>query len=76
VVERGYTAEERVVTGPLHSIARQAAAAGVSSPAVVVVGEVVRLRAALALPGPVAVPALDAADRERLAARSPEMIPS
>jgi uroporphyrin-III C-methyltransferase len=76
VVERGHTAEERVVTGPLHSIARQAAAAGVSSPAVVVVGEVVRLRSALALPGPVAMPALGVADREWPAARSPEMIRS
>jgi uroporphyrin-III C-methyltransferase len=76
VVERGHTAEERVVTGPLHGIARQAAAAGVSSPAVVVVGEVVRLRSALALPGPATVPALGVADLEWPATRSPEMIRS
>jgi uroporphyrin-III C-methyltransferase len=63
VVERGHTAGERVVTGPLHGIARQAAAAGMSSPAVVVVGEVVRLRSALALPEPAELPTLSAIGR-------------
>lgn len=44
VVERGTTPDERVVVGALADIAVRAATAGVRSPAVLVVGEVVQLR--------------------------------
>jgi uroporphyrin-III C-methyltransferase len=64
VVEQGNTPCERVMTGTLEGIARHAAAAGVSSPAVVVVGEVVRLRSAL-LPPEASALAPGAAGRAR-----------
>lgn len=43
IVEDGYGANQRVTVGTLATIAHQAAARGVRSPAVVVVGDVVRL---------------------------------
>ncbi|WP_051513658.1 uroporphyrinogen-III C-methyltransferase, partial [Microbacterium sp. C448] len=43
VVEDGYGARQRVTVGTLATIAHQAAARGIRSPAVVVVGDVVRL---------------------------------
>ena len=43
IVERGCTPQQRVTVAPLHRIAELAAARGVASPAVVVIGEVVRL---------------------------------
>ncbi|MBM7827483.1 uroporphyrinogen-III C-methyltransferase [Microbacterium aurum] len=43
IVEDGYGARQRVTVGTLSTIAQQAAARGVRSPAVVVVGDVVRL---------------------------------
>jgi uroporphyrin-III C-methyltransferase len=49
VIERGYAPAERVVTGTLRGIAEDVARAGVRSPAVVVVGEVVGLRRELAV---------------------------
>jgi len=48
IVENGTREDERVLTGTLADIAALAAAAGVASPATLVVGEVVRLRPALA----------------------------
>jgi uroporphyrin-III C-methyltransferase len=47
VIEQGTLPGERVVTGTLGTIVRDAARAGLRSPATVVVGEVVRLRSAL-----------------------------
>jgi uroporphyrinogen III methyltransferase/synthase len=47
IVERGTTPAQRVVSGPLVDLPALAAAAGVRSPAVVVVGEVARLHAQL-----------------------------
>ena len=47
VVERGWTPEQRTTVGSLADIADRAAARGVESPAVVVVGEVVSLRETL-----------------------------
>jgi uroporphyrinogen III methyltransferase/synthase len=47
IVERGTTAQQRVVSGTLAELPALAAAAGVRSPAVVVVGEVARLHAEL-----------------------------
>ena len=47
VIEQGTLPGERVVTGTLGTIAKDAARAGLRSPATVVVGEVVRLRSAL-----------------------------
>ena len=47
VVENGSREDERVLTGTLSDIAEIAAAAGLGSPATVIVGEVVRLRTAL-----------------------------
>jgi uroporphyrin-III C-methyltransferase len=70
VVERGHSSRERVVMGTLDGIASQAAAAQVCSPAVVVVGDVVRLRSALLPLEPAAVPALRAAQRMRLSVPS------
>jgi len=66
-IENGTRRGERVLTGTLRDIAEIAAAAGLASPAVIVIGEVVRLRAALA-PVPTAA-AEDAAGpaAERLA---------
>jgi len=53
VVSNGWTADERTVTGTLADIAGRVAAAGLRSPAVTVVGEVVGLREVLGdLAGP------------------------
>jgi uroporphyrin-III C-methyltransferase/precorrin-2 dehydrogenase/sirohydrochlorin ferrochelatase len=43
IVERGFAPDQRVTFGTLGDIAARAAAAGVENPAVVVVGDVVRL---------------------------------
>lgn len=43
IVERGWTAQQRVTLGTLADIADRAGSVGVTSPAVVVVGDVVRL---------------------------------
>ncbi|MGG5175123.1 uroporphyrinogen-III C-methyltransferase [Pseudarthrobacter sp. J1763] len=43
IVERGYAPDQRVTIGTVVSIAAQAEAAGVQNPAVIVVGDVVRL---------------------------------
>ena len=48
LIENGTLPNERVVVGTLDSIAQEAGRAGIGSPAVIVVGEVVRLREALA----------------------------
>jgi uroporphyrin-III C-methyltransferase len=48
VIEQGTTAQQRQVTGTLADIAERVAAAGLASPAVVVIGRVVDLSAALA----------------------------
>jgi uroporphyrin-III C-methyltransferase/precorrin-2 dehydrogenase/sirohydrochlorin ferrochelatase len=61
VIERATTLRQRVVTGTLATLPQEAAAAGVQPPALIVVGEVVSLRADLdwlgALPPPVRVAA-------------------
>ena len=44
IVERGTRADQRVLTGTLASLPQQAASAGVGSPALIIVGEVVRHR--------------------------------
>ncbi|MFT8817914.1 MAG: siroheme synthase, partial [Komagataeibacter saccharivorans] len=44
IVERGTRADQRVLTGTLASLPLQAASAGVGSPALIIVGEVVRHR--------------------------------
>ncbi|WP_438853498.1 uroporphyrinogen-III C-methyltransferase [Agromyces sp. M3QZ16-3] len=63
IVEDGYGPRQRVTIGTLHTIAHQAAARGVRSPAVVVVGDVVRLSpyapAELAASALAAPPAID-----------------
>jgi uroporphyrin-III C-methyltransferase len=56
VIENGTLPAERVITGPLAGIAAMTAAAGFGSPATVVIGEVVRLRAALRPAAPAAPP--------------------
>jgi uroporphyrinogen III methyltransferase/synthase len=48
VIENGTLPEQRVVEAPLGEIAAAAAAAGLRAPAVLVIGEVLRLRAELA----------------------------
>jgi uroporphyrin-III C-methyltransferase len=48
IVENGTREDERVLTGTLGDIAEIAAAAGLASPATLVIGEVVRLRQVLA----------------------------
>jgi siroheme synthase len=48
VIERGTTAQQRVVEGTLTDIAGRAAAAGIRPPATTVVGAVAALRASLA----------------------------
>jgi siroheme synthase len=48
VIERGTTAQQRVVEGTLADIAERAAAAGIRPPATTVVGAVAALRASLA----------------------------
>jgi uroporphyrin-III C-methyltransferase len=52
VVERGTTLDQRVVTGSLRDLASRVAAAGLESPCLIIVGEVVRLRDSLAWFGP------------------------
>lgn len=47
VIERGWTADQRTVVGTVGDIAERAEGAAVSAPAVVVIGEVVNLRARL-----------------------------
>ena len=47
VIERGFTADERLMSGTLETIAEEASKAGVKPPAVIVIGEVVRLRETL-----------------------------
>ncbi|WP_243407915.1 uroporphyrinogen-III C-methyltransferase [Frankia canadensis] len=54
VIHAGGTPDEVVLTGPLVDIARQADEAGIGSPAVIVVGDVVTLRERLAGPRPAA----------------------
>jgi uroporphyrin-III C-methyltransferase/precorrin-2 dehydrogenase/sirohydrochlorin ferrochelatase/uroporphyrin-III C-methyltransferase len=49
-VERATTVDERVVTATVGTLAAEAAAAGVKPPALIVVGDVVALRAVLAPP--------------------------
>jgi uroporphyrin-III C-methyltransferase/precorrin-2 dehydrogenase/sirohydrochlorin ferrochelatase len=44
IIERGWTPQQRTATGTLADIAAVAAAAGLGSPAIVVIGDVVRLR--------------------------------
>ncbi len=44
IIERGTSEEEAVVTGTLGNISRKAKAAGVKPPAIIVIGDVVRLR--------------------------------
>ncbi|WP_462186016.1 MULTISPECIES: uroporphyrinogen-III C-methyltransferase [unclassified Frankia] len=44
VIHAGGTADETIITGPLADIARLAAEAAISSPAVIVIGDVVSLR--------------------------------
>lgn len=51
VIERGTLPDQRTTIGTLADIADQAAAVGVRNPAVIVVGEVVRVRADLAARG-------------------------
>ncbi len=48
VVQQGTTAAQRVVTGTLADLAQRVAAAGLASPCLTIVGEVVRLRGMLA----------------------------
>lgn len=50
VIERGTTPQQRVVTGILADIAERVAAAGLGSPAVIVIGEVVSLSSSLVNP--------------------------
>ncbi len=47
VIERGTTPSQRTIVGPLGSIAASAIEAGITSPATLIVGQVVRLRDAL-----------------------------
>ena len=47
VIERGGSAQQRVITAPLRSIAARTRVAGIASPALLVIGEVVNLREVL-----------------------------
>jgi uroporphyrin-III C-methyltransferase len=47
IVSKATTAAQRVLVSSLGAVAAEAAAAGIEAPAVIVVGEVVRLRARL-----------------------------
>ena len=69
IVEDGYGSGERVTIGTLGTIAQLAAAAQVRSPAVVVVGEVVRLSPFAAALVPASTDGEDAAPRASAAAR-------
>ncbi|HEX5386490.1 MAG TPA: siroheme synthase CysG [Gemmatimonadales bacterium] len=68
IVENGTLPGERVTTGTLGDIARRARAADVRPPAVIVVGDVVRLRALLHGAGAIAGPSLDSLTHESVAA--------
>jgi uroporphyrinogen III methyltransferase/synthase len=71
VVEQGTVPAQRVVVGTLAALPRLAAEAGLRSPAVIVVGEVVRLRQHLAWFAPLAGAGLpEAAAATRVAAES------
>ncbi len=48
VIEKGFSAQQRVVEGTLGDIAEKALAAGIEAPAVIVIGNVVRLRSIIA----------------------------
>jgi uroporphyrin-III C-methyltransferase / precorrin-2 dehydrogenase / sirohydrochlorin ferrochelatase len=48
VIERATFADQRIVEGTLATLAQQVAAAGVRSPSLLIVGEVVALRSSLA----------------------------
>lgn len=63
IIEDGYGGGERVTVGTLGTIAHLAASRQVRSPAVVVIGEVVRLSPHAALLGPASADAGDAAPR-------------
>ncbi|MGW9628392.1 uroporphyrinogen-III C-methyltransferase [Microbacterium sp. NPDC055521] len=69
IIEDGYGTGERVTVGTLGTIAQLAAAAQVRSPAVVVIGEVVRLSPFAAALVPASTDAEDAAPRASAAAR-------
>jgi uroporphyrin-III C-methyltransferase len=56
VVQQGTTDAQRVVTGTLADLARRVEAAGLESPCLTIVGEVVRLRASLEWFAPTAQP--------------------
>ena len=62
VVHKGTTPDQRTVVGTLESLPRAAAAAGLTPPTLIIIGEVVRLREQLAWSEP-------QADRETAAAR-------
>jgi uroporphyrin-III C-methyltransferase/precorrin-2 dehydrogenase/sirohydrochlorin ferrochelatase len=71
IIERGWTQQQRTVTGTLADIADLARVTGVGSPAIVVIGDVVRLRPMLgdlARPSPEAGHALPEHVRGALAA--------
>jgi len=70
VIEQGTTPYQRVVSGSLSDLPALAAAAGIRSPAAIVVGEVVRLREALAWFAP-----LSESDSHRHSERSEENAP-
>lgn len=57
IIEKGWTPQQRTVTGTLGDIADLARVTGVASPAIVVIGDVVRLRPML---GDLARPSVDA----------------
>jgi siroheme synthase len=57
VIENGTRENERVLIGTLSDIAEVAAAAGLRSPATLVIGEVVRLRSSLVAPAAAAATA-------------------
>jgi uroporphyrin-III C-methyltransferase/precorrin-2 dehydrogenase/sirohydrochlorin ferrochelatase len=73
LVEQGTTRRQRVITGTLRDLPERAAAAGAGSPALVIVGEVVRLHARLAWFGtarPAEAPASSLAEPPRRAMAS------
>jgi uroporphyrin-III C-methyltransferase len=55
VISRGTLPDERHVVAPLNEIAATAAAAGLAAPALVVVGDVVSMARARAVPSPDAI---------------------
>ena len=75
IVEQGWTPQQRTVTGTLADIADLARVTGVGSPAVVVIGDVVRLRPML---GDLARPSAEAGHAEPEHARGrpqPDRVP-